>query len=137
MNLTDLVPPLDLCKKIPAGEFGDSALYWGLLDEYLEDVMPRECGYCPSFRCGPKTEIICPAPTLQEILEDFLKNLDSVYVKWSEIAYHGWFVDVCNDRKSWRRDDRNLVVAAMQTWLNMKGINYPGEMENWIFRGEK
>ena len=28
MRLEDLVPPLELCKKIPAGEFADSALVW-------------------------------------------------------------------------------------------------------------
>ena len=127
MNHKTLVPPLELCKLIPDGEFEDSAMVRCDRKPYIlrREWIRKDAG---------RKDNVFPAPTVQEILEDLLKNTGSVFVKWSETAYHGWFVDVCNDRKSWRKDDRNLVIAAMQTWLNMKGINYPGEMEKLLSR---
>lgn len=47
-NLESIVPPLELCKKIPAGEFEDSALVWDIhgceIWRLRENVSPA-CGY--------------------------------------------------------------------------------------------
>lgn len=66
-SLQDLVPPLDLCKLIPAGEFADSAFVW--LEVEILDENKKEWGVInatkPILGChNPKH----PAPTLQEIL---------------------------------------------------------------------
>ena len=61
-NLESIVPPLDLCKKIPAGEFEDSALVWyRFWREY--NVRPREQWI------WPEEDRPVPAPTLEEILD--------------------------------------------------------------------
>lgn len=35
-NLKSIVPPLELCKRIPAGEFEDSALVWKKSEKYFQ-----------------------------------------------------------------------------------------------------
>ena len=61
MNLQDLVPPLELCRAIPKGEFKNT--YFSYL----------WCSFCIGYEIV-KTENVnsinsYPAPTLQEILE--------------------------------------------------------------------
>ena len=62
-TLESLVPPLDLCKQIPAGEFENSALSWYKTGQYY--VFPRK-------RFGKQYQV-APAPTLQEILNELPK----------------------------------------------------------------
>lgn len=38
MKLEELVPPIDLCKKIPTGEFADSVLLLVLLQNILKNT---------------------------------------------------------------------------------------------------
>ena len=65
MTVEDLVPPLELCQQIPAGEFADSAFVW-----------TQECGEKEWF-VGHREDLDCrknvvnappvyPAPTLAE-----------------------------------------------------------------------
>lgn len=70
-DLKNLVPPLELCRKIPAGEFQDSVYWyrWSWVDQkYLLDAGKPDVRFyrepCP---CGMK--YFYPAPTLQEIME--------------------------------------------------------------------
>lgn len=66
-NLEQLVPPFELCRKIPANAFNDTALVWKI---YLPDgpyVAERDT-YDYEFREDLEQPII-PAPTAQEILE--------------------------------------------------------------------
>lgn len=67
-KLDDLVPPLELCKQIPDGKFADSALVWGG-DQFYQSirVLPRGC------QCVKLDAVICPAPTLEEILREMAK----------------------------------------------------------------
>ena len=85
MNLKDLVPPLELCQQIPAGEFEDAAFAW-----MLSDVVGFTCrtSGCEQFsgqewqiirsnasrisRARKRGEQIYPAPTLQEIMAEFV-----------------------------------------------------------------
>ena len=74
MTLEDLVPPLELCKQIPAGKFQDSALVWMNTLEWVEGkykwiqiVEPRRYA-----------ELIeAPAPTLAEILDKTAKYTEN------------------------------------------------------------
>ena len=105
-SLESLVPPLELCKKIPPGRFIDSALVWlhvdGEWDVYsrYEDVDGSECG-----------EI--PAPTLQEII-DQLGNLDM----WRD-ADKNWEV-FSNDSENVRHErETSPSTAALKLWLKI------------------
>ena len=71
-KLEEIVPPLEMCKRIPEGAFGDSALVWFGHSRPVEtlDVVPRnELGpVCEEFlRKGLRVKF--PAPTLAEIME--------------------------------------------------------------------
>lgn len=63
-KLESIVPPLELCKQIPAGEFEDTAL---VFRPYVARVDNK---VCPRAQC----EVVVgdrpvPAPTLEEILD--------------------------------------------------------------------
>ena len=62
-SLESLVPPLDLCKQIPPGNFDNSALVWFV----PADSDFPEIGY-PSVIIRTPVRGVYPAPTLQEIL---------------------------------------------------------------------
>lgn len=126
MNLTDLVPPLDLCKLIPEGEFQDSALVFACQtdDDDGEEfnVFTRDMIEHLNKRFGGTPYTIYPAPTLQEILEELHKYEEDVYVKWSETAYHEWLINAYTQNSDFQEHDRNIVTAALKLWLKMKGI---------------
>ena len=86
-QLEDIVPPLALCKKIPAGLFEKSALFWG---RYGKDwwVNVREFDSTPNE--------VYPAPTLLEIIDAIEKT--------------GCSYDFCE----WDGNDR--TVAALEAW---------------------
>lgn len=68
MELEDLVPPMELCKQIPAGKFEDSTLVWAVNgSSYF--VEQREL-----IEYALWGRIVAPAPTLQEILADLAKD---------------------------------------------------------------
>ena len=71
-TLEKLVPPLELCKKIPEGEFEDSALVW-VGDQFYENKSVVDRGYQGIQRDGD----IAPAPTAQEILEALPSRLNT------------------------------------------------------------
>lgn len=128
-NLTDLVPPPDLCKMIPAGEFSDSALVWRVVrntvtgERLWDDVFPRECG-----RCGDGEEcnypavgrVIAGAPTMQEIMaklgQDYIKVGVNFRCHW--ICY---VTDHYGDEIA-EIDNENPATAALKLWLKLKGI---------------
>ena len=84
MKLEELVADLELCKRIPDGEFEDSAFCWHWV--WTTGFICRESG-CEQVRenkwtvapCHPRKiairrkigEKIYPAPTLEEILRKF------------------------------------------------------------------
>ena len=66
-TLESLVPPLELCKQIPDGCFEDSAMVWATIwDDRTPFVVSREEAE------GNGMDIIYPAPTLEEILCEFM-----------------------------------------------------------------
>ena len=118
-NLESIVPSLELCKNIPAGEFEDSALVWvyddvvGFLcrtsgceqihkkEWQLEHNHPRKIAI--RRKCGKE---IYPAPTLEEILE----SIGEVET-WDTMT----MTRITNGKQ-------NLTTNALKRWFKVKGI---------------
>ena len=118
-NLKSIVPPLELCKQIQAGEFEDTALVWvyddvvGFLcrtsgceqihkkEWQLEHNHPRKI----AIRRKSGHEIY-PAPTLAEILE----SIGEVET-WDTMT----MTRITNGKQ-------NLTTNALKRWLEVKGI---------------
>jgi hypothetical protein len=116
MDLNNLVPSLELCRKIPTGVFEDSYAWycWSYIDQkYLLCV-----GGKPDVRlfrdpcpCGMK--YFYPAPTLQEILLDL--------PDWSDLT-----VDFVNPQISLRIKGKDMklnpspAAEALKIWLALK-----------------
>jgi hypothetical protein len=124
-DLTNLVPPLELCKLIPAGEFQDSALVWRVPncsfpeeDEFYEI---HERDKCESWMKDKQI----PAPTLQEIMEVLPHDdaCNDLLIGYSEKVekFTGWHIYYIGDRKR-HCYDKSAVTAALKLWLKMKGF---------------
>ena len=118
-NLESIVPPLELCKRIPAGEFEDSALVWVYDDVVgflcrasgceqihkkkwqLEHNHPRKIAI--RRKCGQE---IYPAPTLAEILEAIggIETWDTMTI-----------ARITNGKQS-------LTTNTLKRWFKVKGI---------------
>lgn len=112
-KLEKIVPSLALCKKIPSGEFTDTALVW--VDGNLQNpndvfVEPRRYAIDGTYR---------PAPTLEEIRWE-LRNL-------SMSVYENTIVASCKiDPETWLSETVNPgehdADAALRIWFKIKGI---------------
>ena len=118
-NLKSIVPPLELCKQIPEGEFEDSALVWvyddvvGFLcrtsgceqihkkEWQLDHNHPRKI----AIRRKSGHEIY-PAPTLAEILE----SIGEVET-WDTMT----MTRITNGKQ-------NLTTNALKQWFKVKGV---------------
>ena len=131
-SLEKIVPSLELCKLIPAGEFEDTALAWvyddvvGFLcrtsgceqihkkEWQLEHNHPRKIAI--RRKCGQE---IYPAPTLAEIWRE-LRNL-SVNVIDGAITV-SCRIDPDETLYETAGDDNEVTDAALRLWLRVKGI---------------
>lgn len=112
-KLENLVPSLELCKKIPAGEFTDTVLVWvdGNLQNQLDVfVEPRRYAIDGTYR---------PAPPLEEIRRE-LRNLSIVF-------YNNKIIVSCKiDPETWVSETvfpgEHDADAALRIWLKMKGV---------------
>ena len=115
-KLTDLVPPLELCRMIPAGEFEDSALIW-------VNAMDNQ----PKVICRPwdKKSTAAPAPTLQDILAELPHDdaYNDLMLSYSAKVdkFTGWHIYYSGDRKR-HCYNKNAATAALKLWLKLKGI---------------
>lgn len=121
MNLEDLVPPLALCQKIPAGEFAESALMW-FSNYHFGGWHVEKRGFAEAFTDNGE---LYPAPTLQEIMEvlphdDAYNDLLIGYSK-KVAKFTGWHIYYNGDRKR-HCYDQNPAAAALKLWLKLKGI---------------
>lgn len=126
MKLKELVPPLELCKLIPKGEFEDTALVWVEVEIPQENkkewrivnrTMPIE--FCHNLKY--------PAPTLQEIMA----RLNQDYIKAGAFIRSYWgcyIIDNYGDEIA-KTDDNNPATAALKLWLKLKGIEYENDSE--------
>jgi hypothetical protein len=127
-DLTNLVPPLELCKLIPAGEFEDAAFAW-----VLSDVVGFTCrtSGCEQFsgqewqvirsnasrirRARKRGEEIYPAPTLVEIMKELpASNIYRIKQTWT--------ANFINDSVDNGIKSRSATTAALKLWLKLKGI---------------
>ena len=109
-DIKDLVPPLELCKKIPHPHFWNSALCWrtfnkGCRDEYTIVF--------PTGTLDPHDDDI-PAPTLPEIMES---------APWMRVTYKNR-IFLCEVRKTKGgfAGGYNAAEAALQIWLKKQGV---------------
>ena len=106
MKLKELVPPVELCKQIPEGEFAGSVFVY-FYDANGQNITLDQ-------REGDaiwKDVVLAPAPTLEEIMASF--SYCRVYKKSS-----GKFI-AC--RNKFREVAENGATAALQLWLKVKG----------------
>lgn len=107
MSLKKLVPPIELCRKIPTGEFAESAMIWGEINGHEPQL------YSSKAKLGKMFEV-CPAPTLEEIIRKIRIDL------LCGIEHHGNFY-VAN-RHIGCCDDERAATAALRLWFQLKGI---------------
>jgi methionine aminopeptidase len=111
-KLEKLVPPLELCKLIPKGEFEDTVFtylvttktsdeYSEIINTCIKDAWAKRIGY----ECYP-------APTLQEILEAIGQYEIFGYGERFSIMQG----DVCFLKQ------KSKTTAALKLWLKLKGI---------------
>ena len=102
-SLENIVPPLELCKKIPEGEFEDSALVW--VDGDLQN--PNDIFVEPRRYAVEGTFI--QAPTLEEILDEMVSFRASFCVHGMAIGnnFYGY---------------PTSAEEALLMWLKLKGI---------------
>lgn len=128
-GLEKLVPPLELCKQIPAGEFADSALVWmhrTALDGIASDP------FCVTNRMQAEhyKREMHPAPTLAEILLELplvlteVSSTQTVDRKYCRTLIQTIAPLTSNDLE-WEELDKNAATAALRLWLriNAKGEN--------------
>lgn len=131
-SLEKLVPPPELCKQIPEGQFKNSALLWtqGVEDMFIDfrDARPED------------EEGNLPAPTLPEIMdalytEDAGTHECTLEFVTCERNRSGWEVDTsyacnanCADCAECKdvavADTNNPAVALLKVYLKKKGIIY-------------
>lgn len=133
-KLEDLVPPVELCKLIPEGDFLDAAFAWHYTDVVgfvcrtsgCEQVSGKQWQLIQSnasriIRARKRGEQIYPAPTLEEILQE-LVNLSAYRINvcksWGE-----WHIDCCDNERLIEKDSvKNIATAALKLWLELKGV---------------
>lgn len=119
-TLESFVPPLDLCRKIPKGDFGYSALTWN--EGYVKGNFVIE-------QRGLGRYYICPAPTLQEILAEF-KPPKYYGLQMAKLRSGIWQVLVRKDiwiSKGVTQilcygEDYSPVIAALKLYLNLLSV---------------
>ena len=110
-ELKDLVPSPELCKRIPEGEFTNSALAWYrriIFDDYV--IYPRQL---------LNSHADAPAPTLAEIMAAL-----SLYGEPADVTF--WRTGQCSVLVQVDEHDREEVSespenAALKLWLDLKG----------------
>lgn len=103
-NLKSIVPPLELCKQIPVGEFEDTALVWEKSEKYFQATEIIDYEYKVVARDESKGGF--PAPTLEEVLEAIgkVENWDTATIT-RPIGVNTRIVD-----------------TALKRWFKVKGI---------------
>lgn len=128
-KLEDIVPPLELCKQIPAGEFEDSVLVWDIHGHGKFDKWHVEKRVNRSVRFGdygvmspPHADI--PAPTLAEILTElpFTDGSNRTPIccgRWVD-DLSMWVVGYRNIDELRETNKNNPAAAALRLWLRVR-----------------
>ena len=123
-ELKDLVPPLELCRMIPAGMFSDSALIW-FFDGHDWWINARE------FDATSEEEF--PAPTTDEILAELAKFPHHFNNAMLEIDKDAYIVGAFKPNRGkpgshlTENRDARPVVAALRLYLGLSDPSDPSE----------
>lgn len=126
-NLTDLVPPLELCKKIPAGEFEDSAFCWigkGHSAILPTDIAIKQKPFVELRRYTIQGDEI-PAPTLKEIMSELSLCDERGDTGWfCLVEATDWSIGNCECDLYVKNgtENKSPEAAALKLWLKLKGI---------------
>ena len=112
-KLENIVPPLELCKQIPAGEFEDTALVWVYDMDGLEMVMPREVVQFKGIE-------IYPAPTLEETITSLLTY--GWLVKIDCRIQLDTLIEFYSEKQSKTEFGNTASETALRLWFKVKGI---------------
>ena len=120
-KLEDIVPPLELCKRIPAGKFEKSVLVWTAHGVRSVEELSR-LEFCKNL---PIRKMTFPAPTLEEILDELGNKTVCLYdgIRY-EVSVCMRERDIKTKEHQWRQygeADRNPAAAALRLWLKVKG----------------
>lgn len=111
-TLENIVPRVEFCKLIPAGEFEDSALarynFHGVPILRWRDNLEKLDGVRP-----------IPAPTLDEIRRK-LRNLS--IVPGDDVIHVECKIDPENWVSTIAVNDNDVTAAALRLWFKVKGI---------------
>lgn len=120
-KLESIVPPLELCKRIPEGEFEDSALVYkeriGISRDYLVKMREPED---ISYKVESAGVNYFPAPTLEEIRRK-LRNLS--IVPGDDVIHVECKIDPENWVSTIAVNENDVTAAALRLWFKVKGIN--------------
>ena len=124
-NVLRQVPPWELCKLIPDGEFSESLFIWVNGIDNKPKIVLRPWDH--------DTSIAKPAPTFDEILDELHKCQEDVFVKWSETAYQEWLVNAYSHGRNedYQAHDQRKTTAAIKVWLKNRGIE-PQKKKAWF-----
>ena len=129
-ELKDIVPPLELCEQIPAGEFEDSVFAWRYptYDERNHRLLSKwhviEVNWDAVKEYKKKyDERFFPAPTLEEIIIDIGKThkhpvLTYCHNHWETTCYTGY----TNAKLFCINFEATASEAALRLWFKVKGI---------------
>ncbi len=125
-NLESIVPPVELCKQIPEGEFEDSALVWdihGKFDKWhVEKRVKRSMRFGDYGRMSVEHADIS-APTLEEIITTLLAY--GWLVKTDSRSGLETFVELYSrtNNRGYAEHAKIACEAALRLWFKVKGIN--------------
>lgn len=139
MELKGLVPPLELCKLIPAGHFEDCAFCWHYTDTVgficrtsgCEQIQGKQWQIANNHR--RKIEIrrkhgeeIYPAPTLQEILQELASGNYRVSVNYDYWENDSFVISAekgaFKGSGEVKGHNGNIADAALRAWLEERGV---------------
>ncbi len=131
-NLKSIVPPVELCRMIPAGEFEDSALVYRFDHQQAGKMFP-ETNEDERFFYVEEREMVefaqrnmvnpppmFPAPTLEEIRRK-LRNLS--IVPGDDLIHVSCKIDPENWVSAIAVNENDVTAAALRLWFEVKGIN--------------
>lgn len=129
-ELKDIVPPLELCKRIPAGEFGKSVLVWKersgniFRDEQIKIREPEDI----SYKVESAEVNYFPAPTLAEIFKVLPATIDTQTDEFCVLSLMP-LTDDDGEDMFWvgynnpNEEDVNPATAALRLWLRLEELN--------------
>lgn len=125
MNLEKLVADRELCERIPAGEFLDTAFCWHYTEvagfvcrtSGCEQISGKQWQLERSnsskiIRYRQRGEVIFPAPMLQEVMQELPSS--NIYR-----IRHIWTANLINDSVDNGVKSTNPSTAALKLWLEM------------------